>query len=70
MILMRAYLLLGPLERVGREYLDFARGHFRAQKSLDFQGPPLAIALEMDVTHIKIISSRPIETTGTLILNS
>ncbi len=34
----------------------FARGHFRAQISLDFQGPPLPMALEMDVAHIKIIS--------------
>ncbi len=38
----------------------FARDHFRAQKSLDFQGPPLPMALEMDVAHIKIISFRPI----------
>ncbi len=37
-----------------------ARGHFRAQKSLDFQGPILPMALEMDVGHIKIMSSRPI----------
>jgi hypothetical protein len=34
--------------------------HFRARKSLDFQGPPLPMALEMDVGHIKIILSLPI----------
>ncbi len=47
----------------------FAHAHFRAQKNLDFQGPPLLKALEMDVAHIKIISSRPILKTGTLIVN-
>ncbi len=29
-------------------YMSFARCHFRAQKSLDFQGPPLPMALLMD----------------------
>jgi hypothetical protein len=38
----------------------FARCHFRAQKSLDFQGSPLSMALEMDVARIKIITSRAI----------
>jgi hypothetical protein len=47
----------------------FARGHFRAPKSPDFQGQLLLMALELDVSHIKIISSRPIYTTGTLIVN-
>ncbi len=37
-------------------------------RSLPFQGPPLPMALEMDVARIKIISSRPILTTGTLIV--
>jgi hypothetical protein len=53
-ILPQILLFLGP------NGTRFARGHFRAQKSLDFQGPPLPMALEMDVAHIKIISSRPI----------
>ncbi len=35
----------------------FGRCHFRAQKSLDFQGPPPPMALEMDV---KIITSHTI----------
>jgi len=38
----------------------FARGHFRAHKSLEFQGPSLLLALEMDVARIKITSSRAI----------
>jgi hypothetical protein len=45
--------LLGALERVGPENLDFFGPkwhslrlcHFRAQKSLDFQGPPLPMPL-------------------------
>ncbi len=36
------------------------RCHFRAQKSLDFQDPPLLMALVMDVACIKIIQSRAI----------
>jgi hypothetical protein len=42
-------------------YIHYS-GHWKgwAQKSLDFQGPPLPVALEMDAAHIKIISSRPI----------
>ncbi len=69
MILMRAYPLIGPLERVGPENLDFWAQMALASLvaiSGPKKGPPLPIALEMDVTHIKIISSRPIETTGTL----
>jgi hypothetical protein len=34
----------------------FAGCHFRAQKSLDFQSPPLPIALVMGVARIKIMS--------------
>ncbi len=60
MILMRENPLLGPLEGVGPENLDFfgpkwsrlSRCHFRAQKSLNFQGPPLPMALEMDFPYI------------------
>jgi hypothetical protein len=33
---------------------------FRAQKSLDFQGPLLPMDLVMDVARIKIIKSRSI----------
>jgi hypothetical protein len=36
-------------ERVAR----LARCHFRAQKNLDFQGPPLPVALEMDLPASK-----------------
>jgi hypothetical protein len=61
MILMRANLLLRPLEGVGPENgTRFARFHFRALKSLDFQGPPLPMALAMDVGRIEIITSRDI----------
>ncbi len=42
--------------------------HFRAQKSLNFQGPPLPMALVIDVANIKIIMSRAIQTTCTLIV--
>jgi hypothetical protein len=93
--------LLGPLERVGPENLEFfgpkwrslralpfqihylgkweggwaleistfwapngtsltTRCHFRAQKSLDFQDPPLIMALVMDMAFIKIITFRAI----------
>jgi hypothetical protein len=45
MILMGA--ITWPLERVGLENLYF----FLAQKSLDFQGPPFPMALEMDFPH-------------------
>ncbi len=47
-----------------------ARCHFRAQKSLDFQGPSLPFALGMDFPPKKIITSRAIQTTGTLTANS
>ncbi len=36
----------------------YVRGHFRAQKSLDFQGPLLPMALEMDVAHIKKLETQ------------
>jgi hypothetical protein len=56
MIVMGANPLLGPLEGwalkiltfLGQNGTSFARGHFRAQKSLDFKSPPLPMALEMD----------------------
>jgi hypothetical protein len=38
----------------------FARCHFWAQKSLDFEGPPSLMALLMDVARIKIIMSHVI----------
>jgi hypothetical protein len=49
--------LLGPLDGVGPENLNFfgPKWHllsswpFQGQKSLDFQGPPLPMALKMDV---------------------
>ena len=68
-ILMRANPFLGPVEGMGPETLDFfgplngprfARGHFRAYKSLEFPGPSLLLALEIDVARIKITSSRAI----------
>jgi hypothetical protein len=50
MFLRRATSLLGALEGVGPENIDLfgprrdSHCHFRAQKSLDFQGPPLPIS--------------------------
>ncbi len=38
--------------------IRFARCYFRAQKSLDFQGPTLPMAHVIDVARIKIITSR------------
>jgi hypothetical protein len=44
-----------------------ARYHYRTQKSLDFQGPPLKMAQVMDIARLKIITDIAIKTTGTLI---
>jgi hypothetical protein len=41
------------LDFFGPNDTRFARCHFRAQKSLDFQGPPLPMALEMDIPASK-----------------
>jgi hypothetical protein len=68
----RANLLLGALEGVGPGNLDFfgPKWHslpccnFRAQKSLDFHGPTLTMALVMGIARLKIITSRAITTTG------
>ncbi len=60
MILMRENPLLGPLEGVGPEDQDFFgpwNGHGQSECHL---GPPLPMALKMDVAHIKSILSRPI----------
>jgi hypothetical protein len=55
---IRANPLLGSLEE------GFARCHLGAQKSLNFQGPPLPppppMAFIMDGARIKIITSRAI----------
>jgi hypothetical protein len=37
----------------------FARFHFRAQISLNFQGPPLPMALEMDFPATKSLRLAP-----------
>ncbi len=37
----------------------FARCHFRTQKSLNFQGPPLPMALEMDFSPSKSLRPAP-----------
>ncbi len=65
MVLRNATSLLGALEGVGPENLYFFGPkwhslhscHFRAQKSLDFQGPPLPMPLVM-MLH----SSKPLRT--------
>ncbi len=38
------------------------------EKKSQFQGPPLIMALVMDIAHLKIIMYRAIKTTGTLIV--
>jgi len=48
------------LDFLGPKWHSLRSLPFQGQKSLDFQGPPLPMALEMDVARIKIISSRPI----------
>jgi hypothetical protein len=63
MVLRAATSLLGALEG-GRPSLGSY--HFKAQKSLDFQGPPLPIPL--DVARLKTITYRAIKTKGTLIV--
>ncbi len=60
MILTRANSLHGPLEVVGPENLDFFGPKLHSLRSLPFQGPPLPVALVMDVSSIKIITSRAI----------
>ncbi len=40
--------------------LAFARSHFRAQKSLNFHGPPILMPLVMDLARLKTISFRAI----------
>ncbi len=44
---------------LGPSDTSFARCLFRAQKSLDFQGPPLPMALEIEFSRIKIITFAP-----------
>ncbi len=64
-VLRSATALLGALEGVGPENIDFfwpkwhslRSCHFRTQKSLDFQGPPLPMPLVM-LLH----SSKPLRT--------
>ncbi len=75
MVLRGETSLLGALEGVGPENLDFfgPKWHslrscrFRAQKSLDFQGLP-PNAPRNDVAPLKTITYRAIKTTGTLIV--
>jgi hypothetical protein len=67
MVLRSATSLLGALEGVGPENLDFFGPkwhslhscHFRAQKSLDFQGPPLPMPLVMMLHSSKPLCTAP-----------
>jgi hypothetical protein len=70
MILVGANPLLGPLDGMGPENLenlDFfwpkwharSRCYFRAQKGLDFQGPPLLLALVMELPASKSLRPSP-----------
>jgi hypothetical protein len=54
--------LLGPLEGgtfLSRNGTRFACYYFRAQKSLDFQGPSLPMALEMDLSPSESLCHAP-----------
>jgi hypothetical protein len=42
---------------------------FQGPKKSRFQGPPLIMALVIDIARLKIITYRAIKTTGTLIVN-
>jgi hypothetical protein len=53
---------------VGPNDICFPYRHFRAQKSLDFEGPPLPLPLVMDLARLKTIMYHTIKTTGTLIV--
>ncbi len=67
MVLRGATSLLGALEGVGPKNLDFfgpkwhsfRTWHFRAQKSLDFQGPPLPMPLVMMLHPSKPLRTWP-----------
>ncbi len=52
---------------LGPNGTPFAPSHFRAQKSLDFQGPPLPMHRVMDLARFKTIT---ILTKGTLIVST
>jgi hypothetical protein len=41
---------------------------FQGPKKYRFQGPPLIMALVLDIARLKIITYRAIKTTGTLIV--
>jgi hypothetical protein len=41
-------MAIGLNDLIGPNGTGFTRCHFRAQKSRDFQGPPLPLALEID----------------------
>ena len=76
MVLRGATSLRGALEGVGPENLDFfgpkwhkqSECHFRAQKSLDFQGSPLPMPWVMMLHPSKPLSISAIKTTGTLVV--
>ncbi len=76
MVLRGATSLLGALEGVGPKNPDFfgpkwhslRSCHFRAQKSLDFQGPPLPMPQVMLLHSSKPLSTSAIKTTGTLVV--
>jgi hypothetical protein len=68
MILIRKNSLLRPLEGVCPKNLDFlgpngtpfTRCHLQGPKSLDFEGPPLSMALEMDLPTSKALRPTPV----------
>jgi hypothetical protein len=77
MVLRSATSLLGALEGVGPENLDFFWAQmalaslvpFQCPKKSRFSGPTPSNAHRNDVALLKIITYRAIKTTGTLIDN-
>ncbi len=70
MILMRANPLLGPLEVVGPKNLEFFGPIWHSlgslpKNSIDFQGPPLSMALVN--YRIFLLRHRPIDGRGTIL---
>jgi hypothetical protein len=68
MVLRRATSLRGTLDFFGPKWHSLRSCHFRAQKSLDFQGPPLPMPRVMMLHSSKPLSMSAIKTTGTLVV--
>jgi hypothetical protein len=68
MVLRRATSLRGALDFFGPKCHSLRLCHFRAQKSLDFQGPPIPMPRVMMLQPSKPLSISAIKTTDTLVV--